>query len=64
MSEPRRQPCTCTATQQPCAACRAWRERRQTPGITPRPPALAEAHRLGATSPLMLPLASLEVRWL
>jgi hypothetical protein len=63
MSDTRRLPCTCTATHQPCPACRAWRERRQQPADR-RPPALAEAHRPGATTPLLVPLALLEVTWL
>jgi len=59
-----RLPCTCTATHQPCPACLAWRERRPHPGDHQEPPAPLEAHRPGATTPLLLPLSTLEIVWL
>lgn len=68
-----RLPCTCSATCQPCHACLAWGER---PWRTRRPQrvdregaerrlrGLVQAHQPGATTPLVVPLAPLEVAWL
>jgi hypothetical protein len=74
MSASTRAPCTCTAALQPCDACLRWdsttRTRRCRPRAAVIPPAelrlrgLTHHYLPEATTPLLLPLAPLEVRWL
>ena len=74
MSARDREPCTCTATHQPCEACLVWRERRpgrrgrrRTAVVSPaelRLRGLAHHYEPGAASALFVPLAPLEVTWL
>ena len=76
MSE--RLPCTCTATQYPCAGCLAyydrplerplaWRARPRKAVVQPselRLRGLVHHYAPCATTPLFVPLSTLEVAWL
>lgn len=74
MSARDREPCTCTATHQPCEACRVWRSRlwarrggARAQTVAPaelRLRGLAHHYEPGATTALFVPLAPLEVTWL
>ena len=78
MSEPTRQPCTCTATVQPCPGCLAyydrpmerplaWRGRPRKAVVQPselRLRGLVHHYAPGAETALFVPLSTLEVAWL